>query len=59
MPSPGALEGQEVEGSLALVCFGAGPRIVSTPVFMGSPDEEEEAHWAILEEFRNLAERSL
>jgi hypothetical protein len=26
---------------------------------MGSPDEEEEAHWTILEGFRNLAGRSL
>jgi hypothetical protein len=30
------------------------------PVFLGSPkEEEEEAHWMVLEGFRNLAERSL
>jgi hypothetical protein len=29
------------------------------PVFLGDSKEEEEAHWAVLNEFRNLAERSL
>jgi hypothetical protein len=55
----GALEGQEVEGNLALVHFGAGPRTIPTLVFMGSPEEEEEAHWTFLEGFRNLAGWSL
>jgi hypothetical protein len=55
MASLGAREEQEVEGNLALVRVEA-PLV---PVFLGSPEEEEEAHWTILEGFRNLAERSL
>jgi hypothetical protein len=34
----------EVEGNLALVRFEAGPLTVLVPVFVGSPEEEEEAH---------------
>jgi hypothetical protein len=55
MAALGALEEQEVEGNLALVCVEA-PLV---PVFLGSPKEEEEAHWMVLEGFRNIAERSL
>jgi hypothetical protein len=59
MVPPGVPEGQEVEGNLALVRFGAGPQTVSAPIFVGSPEEEEEAHWMVLEGFRNLVKRSL
>jgi hypothetical protein len=56
---PGAPEGPEVEGKLALVRFEAGPQIVLVPAFVGNPEEEEEAHWTVLEGFENLAGRSL
>jgi hypothetical protein len=56
---PRCAKGQEVEGNLALVRFGAGPWTVTAPIFMGSPEEEEEAHWIVLEGFGNLAGRSL
>jgi hypothetical protein len=51
----GAPKGQEVEGNLALVRFGAGSRTVPVPIFVGSPEEEKEAHWMVLEGFGNLA----
>jgi hypothetical protein len=56
MAIPGALE---VEGSLALARIETNPWAVSVPIFMGSPKEEEEVHWAVLNGFRNLAGRSL
>jgi hypothetical protein len=56
----GAPEGQEVEGNLALVRFEAYPQTVLVPVFVGSPEEEEEeVHGTVLEEFGNLAGWSL
>jgi hypothetical protein len=58
MAPPGAPEGQEAEGNLALVRFEASPWTVLVPIFMGS-FEEEEAHWAVLEGFGNLAGQSL
>jgi hypothetical protein len=59
MAPSGEPEGQAVEGNLALVRFEAGPRTVPVPVFVGSPEEEEEAHWTVLEGFKNLAGWSL
>jgi hypothetical protein len=40
---------------LALVRIEAAP----VPVFLGGPEKEEEAHWMVLEGFRNLAGWSL
>jgi hypothetical protein len=58
MAVPGAPEGPEVEGTLALVRIETDPWAVSAPVFVGD-SEEEEAHWAVLGGFGILAERSL
>jgi hypothetical protein len=57
--APGAPEGPEVEGNLALVHIETDPWAVPVPVFLGDSEEEEEAHWAVLGGFGNLAERSL
>jgi hypothetical protein len=51
--------GRRLRGNLALVRFMAGPRTVLAPVFVSSLEEEEEAHWMVLEGFKNLAGRSL
>jgi hypothetical protein len=56
---PGAPEGPEVERTLALVHIETDPWVVPVLVFMGDSDEEEEAHWAVLGGFGNLAGRSL
>jgi hypothetical protein len=44
MAVPGALEGLEVEGTLALIRTETDPWVVPAPVFMGDSKEEEEAH---------------
>jgi hypothetical protein len=43
MEVPGALEGPEVEGTLALVRTETNPWVVPAPIFMGD-SKEEEAH---------------
>jgi hypothetical protein len=58
MDPPGVPEGPEVEGNLALVRIETDPWAALVPIFLGSP-KEEEAHWAVLGGFGNLAERSL
>jgi hypothetical protein len=55
----GAPEGPEVEGNLALVRIETNLWAVLVPIFMGDSKEDEEAHWAVLDGFENLAERSL
>jgi hypothetical protein len=58
MTALGAPEEPEVEGNLALARIETDPWAVLVHVPLGGP-EEEEAHWAILDGFRNLAGRSL
>jgi hypothetical protein len=60
MAIPGAPEGLEVVGNLALVRIETDPWAAPVPAFMGDSEEEEkEVHWVILNGFKNLAERSL
>jgi hypothetical protein len=59
MAVPGMLEGPKVERTLALVRIETDPWAVLAPVFVGDSEEEEEAHWAVLGGFGNLAEQSL
>jgi hypothetical protein len=44
---------------LVLAHIETDPRAVSVHVPLGGPEEKEEAHWAILDGFRNLARQSL
>jgi hypothetical protein len=44
---------------LALVRIETDPWAVLVPVFLEDSEEEEEAHWVVLDGFTNLAERSL
>jgi hypothetical protein len=59
MAVPGAPEGPEVEGNLALARIETDPWVVPVPVPLGGPKEEEEVHWAILDGFGSLPRRSL
>jgi hypothetical protein len=59
MVVPGAPEGPEVEGNLALARIETDPWVVPVPVPLGGPKEEETAHWAILDGFGSLLGRSL
>jgi hypothetical protein len=59
MAAPGAPEGPEVAGNLALAHIETNPWAVPVLGPLGGPEEEEAAHWAILDGFRNLARRSL
>jgi hypothetical protein len=59
MVVPRVLEGPKVEGNLALVRIKTDPWVGPVPIFLGDFEEAEEAHWAVLSGFGNLAERSL
>jgi hypothetical protein len=59
MVVPGAPEGPKVEGTLTLIRIETNPWAVLAPVFVGDSKEDEEAHWAVLGGFGNLAKRPL
>jgi hypothetical protein len=59
MVIPSALERPEVEGSLVIVPVGTDPWADPVPIFVGSSEEAEEAHWAIQGRLGRLAKRSL
>jgi hypothetical protein len=60
MAAPGASEGPKVERNLTLAHIGTDPRVAPVPVLLEGPEEEEEeAHWAILDGFGDLARWSL